>query len=182
MCWCARRVQIDSHADTTNMENAQQNIVPASWQACLCLVSWTFLRKLEDQSPLLPELTLIISSGACSFGSTAEAFERHQLLWNLCDWSPSAWTSGKCTRSPDAFVERWVWSGVYPARRQDSSVGGDEGYVCLGVVHMEEGVQDRLQVEVGREEQGEGETHGKGQNEDTTRNKQPLIMDGMNMV
>ena len=38
---------------------------------------------------------------------------------------------------------------------------------CLGVVHMEEGVQIRVQVEVGREEQGEGETQGKGQSEET---------------
>ena len=37
---------------------------------------------------------------------------------------------------------------------------GDARYDCLGVVHMEEGVQVRVQVEVGREEQGEGETHG----------------------
>ena len=45
------------------------------------------------------------------------------------------------------------------ARQQYSSVGGDAGYVCLGAVHMEEEVQDRVQEEVGREEQGEGETH-----------------------
>ena len=51
------------------------------------------------------------------------------------------------------------------ARGQDSSVGGDAGNVCLGVVHMEEEVQVRVQVEVGREEQGEGETHGKEQSE-----------------
>ena len=44
---------------------------------------------------------------------------------------------------------------------------------------MEEGVQVRVQVEMGREEQGEGETHREGQNEETTRNNQPLIMDGM---
>ena len=67
------------------------------------------------------------------------------------------------------------------AREQDSSVGGDAGYVCLGVVHMEEEVQDRVQVEMGREEQGEGETHGKGQSEETTRNNQSLTMDGMSM-
>ena len=36
---------------------------------------------------------------------------------------------------------------------------------CLGVDHMEEEVQDRVQVEVGREEQGVGETHGKEQSE-----------------
>ena len=42
--------------------------------------------------------------------------------------------------------------GVYSTREQDSSVGGDAGYDCLGAVHMEEGVQDRVQVEVGREE------------------------------
>ena len=44
-------------------------------------------------------------------------------------------------------------------------LGGDVGHVCLGVVHMEGGVQVRVQVEVGREEQGEGETHGESQNE-----------------
>ena len=53
--------------------------------------------------------------------------------------------------------------------------------ICVDVVHMEEGVQDRVQVEVRREEQGEEETHGKGQSEETTRNNQPLIMDGMSM-
>ena len=42
---------------------------------------------------------------------------------------------------------------------------------------MEEGVQVRVQVEVGREEQGEGETHGKGQSEEATRNNQPLSME-----
>ena len=52
------------------------------------------------------------------------------------------------------------------AREQDSSVGGGEGYVCLGVVHMEEEVQVRVQVEVGREEQGVGETHGQEQCEE----------------
>ena len=71
--------------------------------------------------------------------------------------------------------------GVNSAREQDSSVGGGTGNNCLGVVHMEEGAQVRVQVEVGREKQGEAETHREGQNEDTTRNKQPLIMDGVNM-
>ena len=56
--------------------------------------------------------------------------------------------------------------GVNCAREQDSSIGGDAGYVCLGAVHMEEEVQDRVQVEVGREEQGEGETHGKEQSDE----------------
>ena len=46
--------------------------------------------------------------------------------------------------------------GVNSVREQDSSSGGGTGNNCLGVVHMEEEVQDRLQVEVGREEQGEG--------------------------
>ena len=49
--------------------------------------------------------------------------------------------------------------GVYPARKQDSSVGGGAGVICLGVVHMEEGVQVRLQVEVGREGEGYKERH-----------------------
>ena len=60
---------------------------------------------------------------------------------------------------------------VNSAREQDSSVGRDAGYDCLSVVHMEERVQDRVQVEVGREEQGGRETHGESQNEETTRNK-----------
>ena len=46
-----------------------------------------------------------------------------------------------------------------------SSVGGDAGYVCLGA-DMEGEVQDRAQVEVEREEQGVGETHGKEQGEE----------------
>ena len=41
---------------------------------------------------------------------------------------------------------------------------------------MEEEVQDRVHVEVGREEQGEGETHGKEQARNQTIN-QPLIID-----
>ena len=56
--------------------------------------------------------------------------------------------------------------GVNSAREQDSSVGGGTGNNCLGVVHMKEGAQVRVQVEVGREEQGKGETHREVQNED----------------
>ena len=50
---------------------------------------------------------------------------------------------------------------------------------CLGVVHVEEEVQDRVQVEVGRKDQGEGETHGKEQGEEQREQtiNQPLIMD-----
>ena len=68
---------------------------------------------------------------------------------------------------------------MYSAREQDSSIGGDAGYVRLGVVHMEEEVQDRVQVEVGREEQGVGETR-KGTKRGTEREQtinQLLIMD-----
>ena len=73
--------------------------------------------------------------------------------------------------------------GVYSAREQDSSVGGGTGYNCLGVVHMEEEVQDRVEVEMGREEQGEGETHGEGQSEkQTQQTNAQLVMDGMRMV
>ena len=64
---------------------------------------------------------------------------------------------------------------------QDSSVGGVAGVTCLGVVHMEERVQVRVQVEVGREEVGEGKTHGERQSEEATRNNQPLSMAGMEM-
>ena len=56
--------------------------------------------------------------------------------------------------------------GVNSARVADSSVGEGAVVNCLGVVHMEEEVQDRAQVEVGREEQGVGETHGKEQGEE----------------
>ena len=55
---------------------------------------------------------------------------------------------------------------MYSAREQDSSVGGGTRKNCLGIVHMEEKVQDRVQVEVGREEQSEGQTHGKEQSEE----------------
>ena len=65
--------------------------------------------------------------------------------------------------------------GVNSAKGQDSSVGGDAGYVCLGVVHMEEEVQDRVQVEVGREEQGEGETHGESQSEEQRSNEKQTL-------
>ena len=64
-----------------------------------------------------------------------------------------------------------IVGGVNSAREQDSSVGEDTGNNCLGVVHMEEGVQVRVQREVGREEQGEGETHGEGQSEEKRSNE-----------
>ena len=47
---------------------------------------------------------------------------------------------------------------------------------------MEGEVQDRVQVEVGREEQGEGETHREEQGEEQRREQtinQPLIMDDL---
>ena len=69
--------------------------------------------------------------------------------------------------------------GVNSDKLPDSSVGEVPVVNCLGVVHMEEEVQDRVQVEVGREEQGEGETHGEEQSEEQRSNNQPLTMDGM---
>ena len=75
--------------------------------------------------------------------------------------------------------------GVNSASEQDSSVGGDAGYVCLGAVHMEEEVHDRVHVDVGREEKSKvKERHkerNKARNREVTRNNQPLIMDGMRM-
>ena len=47
----------------------------------------------------------------------------------------------------------------------------------LGVVHMEEGVQVRVQVECGREEVGDREKHGERQNDDT-RNRQSTTHHG----
>ena len=58
----------------------------------------------------------------------------------------------------------WVFHtarGVFSANGPDSSFGGGAGYDCFGDDLMEEEVQVRVQVEVGREEHGEGETHGK---------------------
>ena len=68
--------------------------------------------------------------------------------------------------------------GVYSARGQDSSVGGGAGVICLGVVHMEEGVQVRVQVEVGREEVGDREIHGESQNEEATKNRRSTAHHG----
>ena len=57
---------------------------------------------------------------------------------------------------------------VNSAMLPDSSVGGVPVVNCLGVDHMEEEVQDRVQVEVRREEQGVGETQqGEEQREQT---------------
>ena len=53
--------------------------------------------------------------------------------------------------------------GVSSARGPDSSFGG---VPVVSVVHMEEEVQDRVQVEVEREEQGIGETHGQEKGEE----------------
>ena len=64
--------------------------------------------------------------------------------------------------------------GVKSARVQNSTFGEDAAVNCVGVVHMEEEVQDRVQVEVGREEQGEGETHGKEQGEEQRSKEQTL--------
>ena len=61
---------------------------------------------------------------------------------------------------------------------QDSSADGDAGYVCLDVVQMEEEVPIRAQVEVWREEQGIGKTHGESQNEEVTRNKRSTAHHG----
>ena len=66
--------------------------------------------------------------------------------------------------------------GVYIARVQYSSLGEGAAGLSLGPVHME-GVQVRVQVEVGREEVDEGEKHGERQIEDTS-NKQSTAHHG----
>ena len=69
--------------------------------------------------------------------------------------------------------------GVNSAREQDSSIGGGAGNVCLGVVHMEEEVQDRAQVE-GEEKSKVKERHterNKARNREGTR-KQPAAHHG----
>ena len=57
-----------------------------------------------------------------------------------------------------------MWDECFLPRSKTPQLA--EGQGIIGVVHMEEGVQVRVGVEVGREEQGEGETHGKGQSEE----------------
>ena len=71
--------------------------------------------------------------------------------------------------------------GVYPARGQDSSVGGGTGNNCLGVVHME-AVQVGVQVEV-QEKSKMKERHTEKDKAMKQRrtNAQSLIMDGMEM-
>ena len=81
-------------------------------------------------------------------------------------------------REMDKSAEIWnctsvTVGGVNSARGQDTSFGGDAGYVCLGAVHMEEEVQDGVQVEVGREEQGEGDTR-KEQSEEQRKNRRSI--------
>ena len=61
--------------------------------------------------------------------------------------------------------------GVYIAKGQYSSFGEGAAGLSVGVVHMEERVQVREQIECGREEEDVGEKHGERQNEDTC-NKQ----------
>ena len=53
------------------------------------------------------------------------------FLWNLLHHTP-------LHHLLSLFV-----GGVNSAREQDSSIGGGANNVCLGVVHMEEEVQDR---------------------------------------
>ena len=55
--------------------------------------------------------------------------------------------------------------GGFFARVQYSSLGEGAENVSLGAVHMEEGVQIRVQVECGGEEQGDSEKHRERQNE-----------------
>ena len=71
------------------------------------------------------------------------------------------------------LLQRYV-GRVNSAREQKLSIGGGAGYDFLGVVHMEEGVQVRVQVEVGREEQGEGETHGKRTKRGTEKQRETI--------
>ena len=53
---------------------------------------------------------------------------------------------------------------------QYSSLCEGAASVSLGAVHMEEGVQVRVQAECGREEANDGEKHGERQNEEATKN------------
>ena len=59
----------------------------------------------------------------------------------------------------DVICDAFSVGGVYIARVQYSSSGEGAAGLSLGAVHMEEGVQVRVQVEVGREEVGDREKH-----------------------
>ena len=63
--------------------------------------------------------------------------------------------------------------GVDSARRQNSSSGEGAVVNCLGAVHMEEEVRDRVQVEVGREALVK-ERHGKEQGEEHRENRRSI--------
>ena len=71
-------------------------------------------------------------------------------------------------------MQAYFVGGVNSAREHHSSFGGGAVVHCLGVVHMEEEVQDSVKVEVGREEQGEGETHGKEPGEEQRENRRSI--------
>ena len=77
------------------------------------------------------------------------------------------------SRSCRAWAHNLCEERILPGG-QDSSVGGGAVVNCHGVVHMEKEVQDRVQVEVGREEQGVGETHGKEQSEEQRENRRSI--------
>ena len=62
--------------------------------------------------------------------------------------------------------------GVNSAKGQDSSVGGGAVLIALALSTWKQRFRTgRVQVEVGREEQGVGETHGKEQGEEQRENK-----------
>ena len=96
--------------------------------------------------------------------------------------SSPAWHMNRATKVNAIADHIGLVGGVFSARGKDSSVGGVAVVICLGVVHMEEGVQVRVQVEVGREEVGDSEGNTE---KDRTRTQatvnHPLTMDGMNM-
>ena len=64
--------------------------------------------------------------------------------------------------------------GVNSARMQDSSVGGVAVVICLGAMSTWKECRSGYKWEVGRGEVGDRETHGEGQNEETTRNRRSI--------
>ena len=75
-------------------------------------------------------------------------------------------------------VNEEVWEECILPESKTPQLAEAQGMISLALSTIQEGVQVRVQVEVGREEQGAGETHGESQNEETTRNKRSTAHHG----
>ena len=114
----------------------------------------------------------------CALACVIKTKSEHLNLLELLSECASFCIGPECPSSPIRRQKksqcRLFVCVVQSAKGQDSTVGGGAVVDCLGVVHMEEEVQDKVQVEVRREEQGVGETHGKEQGEEQRENRRSI--------